>query len=136
MFAAMGYIVPEYFRWPGYLSPSSGLKFSEVPSGLQAFSKVPSAGWLQIFLFCGFMEVFNAKQDPANPPGKLTGTPGAFTVEFGNLGLFRGDRIADPEKKKRGLNVELANGRLAMFAIMGMMFQNGITGTTGPEMWL
>jgi len=25
---------------------------------------------------------------------------------------------------------------LAMFAIMGMMFQNGVVGSTGPEMWL
>merc|ERR1712165_181004 len=35
-----------------------------------------------------------------------------------------------------GLNAEIANGRLAMFAIMAMMFQNGTVGTTGPEMWL
>ena len=25
MWACMGYIVPEYFRWPGYCSPSSGM---------------------------------------------------------------------------------------------------------------
>merc|ERR1719383_864678 len=82
------------------------------------------------------MELFNAKQDPANPPGMLTGNKGPFGgVEFGNLGVFRGDRIADPEKKKSQLNKELANGRLAMFAIMGMMFQNGFIGTAGPEMW-
>jgi len=137
MWAAMGYIAPEYFRWPGYLSPSEGIKFDDVPSGLQAFSKVPAAGWAQIFVFCGFMEVFNAKQDPSNPPGMLTGNDGPWGkgVEFGNLGIFRGDRISDPEKKKRGLNSELANGRLAMAAITGMMLQNGVTGTTGPEMW-
>merc|ERR1740122_671012 len=46
-----------------------------------------------------------------------------------------GEGIQDPEKRKRSLNSELANGRLAMVAIMGMMFQNGWTGTTGPEMW-
>ena len=33
MFACLGYIVPEYFRWPGDLSPSLGLKFSDVPTG-------------------------------------------------------------------------------------------------------
>ena len=35
----MGYIVPEYFKFPGYLSPSLGLKFSDVPNGLAALSK-------------------------------------------------------------------------------------------------
>ena len=40
----MGYIVPEYFKFPGYLSPSLGLKFSDVPNGLAALSKPRS--WL------------------------------------------------------------------------------------------
>lgn len=40
MYATMGYIVPEYFKFPGYLSPSLGLKFSDVPNGLAALSKL------------------------------------------------------------------------------------------------
>jgi len=32
--------------------------------------------------------------------------------------------IADPEVRKKKLNAELANGRLAMFAIIGMFFQD------------
>merc|ERR1711948_253003 len=77
------------------------------------------------------MEVFNAKQDPSNPPGMLTGYDGPFGkgVEFGRLGLFRGDRIADPATKKRALNAEIANGRLAMMAIIGCFFQDGLTGS-------
>merc|ERR1719411_1348648 len=131
MLACIGYIVPEYFRWPGYLSPSSGLKFTDVPNGLAAFSKVSGAGWAQMFLFCGFMEVANARQDPANPPGMLTGYDGPWGkgVEFGRLGIFRGDRIADPVAKKNALNAEIANGRLAMMAIIGMFFQDGLTGS-------
>ena len=39
MYATMGYIVPEYYKFPGYLSPSLGLKFSDVPNGLAALSK-------------------------------------------------------------------------------------------------
>ena len=39
MYATIGYIVPEYVRFPGYLSPSLGLKFSDVPNGLAALSK-------------------------------------------------------------------------------------------------
>merc|ERR1719393_594642 len=33
MIACLGYIVPEYVKFPGYLSPSMGLKFEEVPNG-------------------------------------------------------------------------------------------------------
>merc|ERR1719199_521468 len=36
--------------------------------------------------------------------------------------------VKDPETKKRKLNVEIANGRLAMMAIIGMFFQDGLTG--------
>merc|ERR1712019_131145 len=46
MLAAMGYITPELTgKLPGYLSPSTGLKFADIPIGLAAISKVPAAGW-------------------------------------------------------------------------------------------
>merc|ERR1712064_240082 len=35
----------------------------------------------------------------------------------------------DPETRTRRLNAEIANGRLAMMAIMGMFFQDGLTGS-------
>merc|ERR1712057_119697 len=41
MIAATGYIVPEYFKWPGFISPSAGLKFSDIPNGMAALSQVP-----------------------------------------------------------------------------------------------
>eukprot|EP00972_Heterocapsa_arctica_P052366 7703323-Heterocapsa_arctica.AAC.1 len=44
--------------------------------------------------------------------------------------------MEDPAKRSRSLNSELGNGRLAMVAIMGMMFQNDIFGTTGPQRWI
>ena len=31
MFACIGYIVPEYFKWPGELSPKLGLQFADIP---------------------------------------------------------------------------------------------------------
>lgn len=39
----VGYIVPEYFRWPGYLSPEKGIKFADMPHGIAAISK--AAQW-------------------------------------------------------------------------------------------
>ena len=42
MFATMGYIALEYTHLSGNLSPSYGIKFSEVPNALAAISKVPA----------------------------------------------------------------------------------------------
>ena len=45
------YITPELTgKWPGYLSPSFGIKFEDIPNGLGAVSKVPVAGWFQLVL--------------------------------------------------------------------------------------
>ena len=67
--------MPEYYRWPGDLSPSLGLKFTDVPNGLkaaptnhaqeprcwnvpvQALSVVPKEGWAQMLAFAGFLEL-------------------------------------------------------------------------------
>jgi hypothetical protein len=129
MWAAMGYIAPEFFRWPGSCG-LDGPAFGSLPNGLKALGEVSGAGWGQMFLFCGFLDLYAAKQDPTDPPGKLGGGEAGFGKSyFGALGVFKGDGIEDPEKKKRSLNAELANGRLAMMAIIGMFFQDGLTGS-------
>ena len=38
-----GYIVPEYYKFDGFLSPSNNLKFSDVPNGLKAGSSSEAA---------------------------------------------------------------------------------------------
>lgn len=127
MYATIGYMVPEYFKWPGYLSPSLDLRFEDVPNGLAALGKVPTEGWLQIIAWCGYYEiVVNQPQHPAEPGNYYKG----------RFGVFNGTYIPDKELRKQKMNVEMANGRLAMVAIAGMMFQNGVVGGTGPEMWL
>jgi hypothetical protein len=152
MIACIGYIVPEYFKWPGYLSPSDGIKFADVPHGLDAITKVPAVGWTQVVFFCFGMELFGAFQDPTLMPGKLSSRLVIGLTEirnkslagglnntgytFGPFGIPNAPSIKDPELRKRKLNAEIANGRLAMMAIMGLMFQNGVTGSTGSEMWL
>ncbi len=39
---------------PGYLSPSAGLKYADIPDGLCAVGKVPAAGWAQIVVYGAF----------------------------------------------------------------------------------
>ncbi|CAE7399259.1 FCPE [Symbiodinium natans] len=135
MLACVGYIVPEYFRWPGYLSPEKGLKFADMPHGIAAISKVPLEGWLQIVLFIGHYEGYFWRQDPKRAPGDYEG--------YGFLGVGKNFIInvdpiefQDSEVKKTKLSAEIANGRLAMVALMAMLFQNGTVGSTGPAMWL
>ena len=44
MLATMGYITPELTgKFPGFLSPSAGLKFADVPNGLAAISQSASS---------------------------------------------------------------------------------------------
>merc|ERR1711953_1131726 len=112
----MGYITPEITgKLPGYLSPSSGLKFEDIPNGLGAISKVPGAGWAQIVAYFGFCEFSGGFDD------YKTGTPGDYGWK-----VLTSD---DPEAKTKKLSAEIANGRLAMMAIIGMFFQDGLTGS-------
>merc|ERR1711997_126351 len=52
-------------------------------------------------------------------------------VNYAKSGDFNFKAITsdDPEVLKKKLNAELANGRLAMTAIIGMFFQDGLTGS-------
>merc|ERR1712061_173315 len=121
MFACLGYIVPEYVKWPGYCSPSAKLAFEDIPNGLGALSKVAPVGWLQIFLFCGLVEKGLFTYDPSRAPGDYE--------NGGVLGVPNGSTLPTGETKTRKLNAEIANGRLAMMAIIGMFFQDGLTGS-------
>merc|ERR1711933_478116 len=122
MIACLGYIVPEYFKFPGLLSPSAGLKFEDVPNGLKALSKVPSSGLAQMFLFAGLVDWAYFRADDSRGPGDYKNA--------GVLGVPNGSGpILDVESRKRKLNAEIANGRLAMMAIIGMFFQDGLTGS-------
>merc|ERR1719393_718685 len=116
MLATMGYITPEITgKLPGYLSPKAGLKFADIPNGLGAISKVPTAGWAQIAAYCAFCEL---SQDQS------AGTPAA-AGDFG----FKVLTASDADGKQKKLAAEIANGRLAMMAVIGMFFQDGLTGS-------
>merc|ERR1712137_551357 len=114
MLACMGYITPEYTKFPGFLSPSQSLKFSDIPNGLAAISKVPALGWVQILCFAGFIEGRDGLKWDNESRGDL------------GWKVITSD---DPEILKQKRAAELANGRLAMMAIIGMFFQDGLTGS-------
>lgn len=118
MLAATGFLAQECFKFPGYIAPSAGLKFADMPaSPMAALSAVPIVGWVQIVFFIGVLETTILKQDPSKAPGDIA--PAGWK------------RYDDPEEKAEKLMIELRNGRLAMWGVLGMMAGNIITGE-GP----
>merc|ERR1712107_785409 len=47
---------------------------------------------------------------------------------MGRLGRAKWQHLGGGDDKTRSLSAEMANGRLAMFSIIGMFFQDGLTG--------
>merc|ERR1719455_51255 len=102
-------------RFPGYLSPSSGLKFSDVPAGcIASLEAMPTAGWLQIMLTTCMMETGYFLFD-------YEGYPNVGDREAGDIGGEAWVRYDDPETKTFKLNAERQNGRAAMLGITGCL---------------
>ena len=75
MLATVGVITTEAgFRWPGYLSKSLDLKFSDIPGGaFDSYNAVPAIGWLQIVAFIVFLELGFGATPEGNEPGDIGG---------------------------------------------------------------
>merc|ERR1712019_1479 len=65
-------------------------------------------------------ELFYLVDDPKRPPGDF--------AQLGFLGIPNGPKLEGDVKQKK-LAAELANGRLAMVAIIGLFYQDGLTGS-------
>jgi hypothetical protein len=102
-------------RFPGYLSGSAELKFTDVPSGLFAsLDAVPKLGWLQILAVALACETGYAGQ----PFSVVAQSEDREVGDIGGEGWVRYD---DPEVKAYKLNVERQNGRAAMLGITGCL---------------
>merc|ERR1719310_1100324 len=71
MAATLGVIVTEAgIRFPGYISLSQDLQFSDVPGTLDgAYFGIPLVGWVQIMALIGALDIAVFRQDPAFPAG-------------------------------------------------------------------
>jgi len=99
------------------LSPSAGLKFTDIPCTIDAIYKVPLSGWLQIGAICGLLEAKNL----------------AFPTNYGYPPFLGSINKLSPEDKARKLTAEINNGRLAMMSMAAIVAQNGITGQSLVE---
>jgi len=132
MAATTGYIAQSCFRFPGYLSTSSSLKFADLPNGIAGLKAVPAAGLFQILLFIGLMEGVTWKFLEGPWPGKVPEGKLPGDVAAGPKGDFLWVRYTDETEKKNKLNIELNNGRAAMMGITGMLMHDHITGSWVP----
>jgi len=112
MLAVVGYLVQEGCRWPGFISPSAGLKFSDVPNGVAALGAVPLLGWAQLIAFIGILELNVFKQEEGGEVGSFGF---GYFSEGGRIERLEGD------VKREKLTKELQNGRLAMLGIMELL---------------
>jgi len=102
-------------RFPGYLSGSAELKFTDMPAGLFAsLEAVPKLGWLQILAVACACETGYAAQ-----PFSVVAQ--SADAESGDIGASAWVRYDDPEVKAFKLNVERQNGRAAMMGITGCL---------------
>jgi hypothetical protein len=102
---------------------SSAIAFADIKPGLAAFETLPSIGFIQIVLFCGFLEAFVMKDVTG-----LAEFPGDFRNGFIDFGW---DTFSDETKLKKRA-IELNNGRAAMMGILGLMVHEVI----GPSPYI
>lgn len=112
MLAVLGHIVTTGgVRLSGDID-YHGTSFESIPTGIAALTKVPAAGLLQIFLFCGLLEISVMKD--------ITGD-GEFPGDFRNDFIDFGWDTFSPEEQERKRGIELNNGRAAQMGILALM---------------
>jgi len=120
MLATVGAIVQHYIRFPGFTYTNFG---KPLPAGLGAVTETPgSFGFAVIFFMAGILELVFWKDGIDAREGKWSKEPGNFGDPLG-LGQYNQDMR----------NRELNNGRMAMFAALGIIFAELATGKDAVE---
>ena len=98
MLAVLGYIVPEFYRFPGELYP--GLKFADIPNGIQAVNVIPGVFWMATFFCIGMVDYLNSDRLGYHEIAPID--------------------LDDETMAERRVN-EISNGRLAMLAFFELV---------------
>merc|ERR1719436_1564195 len=107
MMAALGGVIQHYVKFPG---------FESVPAGLGAVTTAPGTyGFAALFVLSGAMELAVWTQDPKKEPGNF------------------GDPVGLGQYDEEMRNKELNNGRMAMFAAVGIVAADLLTGKDGMQ---
>jgi len=145
MAAFVGYIVQANgFTWPGMLT-GGGISYADISAAggpPDQWDALPTAAKCQILLFVGFLETCSEStyilEQSGNKHYMKGGKAGAFPsikeifphpVPFDLYDPFGFSKNATPEKKEKGLLVEINNGRLAMLGIMGFLAESKVEGS-------
>merc|ERR1719217_2018823 len=147
MFGFVGYIVQANgLHWPWNLQ-TNGLSFGDISaagSPPDQWDALPTAAKLQILLVIGFFELIGENSFALESSGEKHymrgGKPGFYPsfkasgviphpVPFDLYDPFGFNKNATPEKKAKGLLVEINNGRLAMLGIMGFVAESKVPGS-------
>merc|ERR1719197_862321 len=133
----------------GYIVHANDIRFpwkipGDVPTGLApqaVWDAIPEAAKWQIILTIGFFEFWRENAYVLAEDGEKHymrgGKPGYFPTfdqlphpaPFNLFDPFKFSKNATPEKKKRGLLVEINNGRLAMIGIFGFISEAKVPGS-------
>merc|ERR1719473_1651880 len=107
--AAAGAVAQHYVKFPG---------FEKVPAGIDAVTTAPGTyGFVVLFLAAGALEVGVWTENPNKEPGNFGDPMGMSQIGKGYCSDYQ-----------EMCNRELNNGRFCMFAAMGIMAAELVTG--------
>jgi len=134
MAAFIGYCVQSFYRFPWAMTLDGASFPSLALSPPEQWDVLPFAAKLQIILFVGYLEFYSEISSSKGQPGELKhyckgGIPGKYPsfdanphpVPFNLYDPFNLHKNMSKEDKERRLLIEINNGRLAMFGILGFL---------------